>query len=154
VVRTQFYRQGFWIITNDKDPRALALADRHYSRKTPGSKKGFMGPGEHLVLITPDRDALFGWLRQRYRADGIDGVYCVIFRNEGPVLSSRLVLEAERLALEKWPDAKVFFTYVDPAKVKSGRPGWTFIKAGWREAGRDRDGKILFMKEAVRGGIP
>ena len=145
----------YWIITNDKDPRAIALADRHYSRKTPKSKKGFMGPGEQIVLISPDGTAIFGWLKAKpeFRGDKIDGVYCSIFRNEGPELSSKLILEAEKFALQKWPDTKLFFTYVDPSKVRSKRPGWAFIKAGWKEAGTNKNGKLLLLtKEIKKGG--
>ena len=90
----------YWVISRDMNPIAQKLADRHYSRKNPGSKKGFIGPGEKIVLLSSDGNALFAWLRQdpELRLDHIDGVNCTIFRNEGPVLSSKLILEAERFA--------------------------------------------------------
>ena len=141
----------YWLITNDKEQAARSLADRHYSRKTPGSPKGFMGPGEHLILISPDGKALFGWLRARpdMRRDHIDGIYCAIFRNESSILSSTLILEAEKFAQRKWPGL-MMFTYVDQGKVKSKKPGWSFIKAGWVEAGHSKKGLILLKKEVIK----
>ena len=140
----------YWVISHDMNPKAQELADRHYSRKTPGSKKGFIGPGEKLVLLSPTGDALFTWLRSRadYRGDKIDGVNCTIFRNEGPVLSSKLILEAEKFAHDRWPGLKLF-TYVSKAKVKSQNPGWCFMKAGWKPAGENKSGELrLLVKEA------
>lgn len=65
-----------WTITRDMNPIAQKLADRHYSRKHPGSRKGFVGPGKKIVLITANEDALFVWLRAdpEMRLDGIDGI--------------------------------------------------------------------------------
>ena len=142
----------YWVISRDMNPKAQELADRHYSRKTPGSKKGFIGPGEKLVLLSPTGDALFTWLRSRadYRGDKIDGVNCTIFRNEGPVLSSKLILEAEKFAHDRWPGLKLF-TYVSKAKVKSQNPGWCFMKAGWKPAGENKSGELrLLVKEALK----
>ena len=142
----------YWVVSHDMNPKAQELADRHYSRKTPGSKKGFIGPGEKLVLLSPTGDALFTWLRSRadYRGDKIDGVNCTIFRNEGPVLSSKLILEAEKFAHDRWPGLKLF-TYVSKAKVKSKNPGWCFMKAGWKPAGENKSGELrLLVKEALK----
>jgi hypothetical protein len=127
---------------------AQKLADRHYSRKTPGSRSGFVGPGEKLVLLAADGRALFVWLHSdpRLRGDKINGINCTIFRNEGPYLSSELILEAERHAREKWPSLKLF-TYVNPKKIKNkGKPGYCFIKAGWNQAGISKGGLLLFVK--------
>ncbi len=140
----------YWVISRDMNPIAQKLADRHYSRKNPGSKKGFIGPGEKIVLLSSDGNALFAWLRQdpELRLDHIDGVNCTIFRNEGPVLSSKLILEAEKFAHDRWPGLKLF-TYVSKEKVKSKNPGWCFIKAGWKPAGENKSGELrLLVKEA------
>jgi hypothetical protein len=142
----------YWVVSHDMNPKAQELADRHYSRKTPGSKKGFIGPGEKLVLLSPTGDALFTWLRSRadYRGDKIDGVNCTIFRNEGSVLSSKLILEAEKFAHDRWPGLKLF-TYVSKAKVKSKNPGWCFMKAGWKLVGENKSGELrLLVKEALK----
>jgi hypothetical protein len=142
----------YWVISRDMNPIAQKLADRHYSRENPGSKKGFIGPGEKIVLLSSDGKALFAWLRQdpELRLDHIDGVNCTIFRNEGPVLSSKLILEAEKFAHDRWPGLKLF-TYVSKEKVKSENPGWCFIKAGWKPAGENKSGELrLLIKEALK----
>ncbi len=142
----------YWVISRDMNPIAQKLADRHYSRENPGSKKGFIGPGEKIVLLSSDGNALFAWLRQdpELRLDHIDGVNCTIFRNEGPVLSSKLILEAEKFAHDRWPGLKLF-TYVSKEKVKSKNPGWCFMKAGWKSAGENKSGELrLLIKEALK----
>ena len=109
-----------WIPARDGDPSVRALFDRHYSRihyadgRTP---KLFVGPGDKMVLRTAAGDAIFVW-RKFISRDDQDGVNCAVFRNEGPVLSSDLIREAEQLAWERWPGERLF-TYVNPAKVRS-----------------------------------
>lgn len=134
-----------WIITKDGDSFARQLADRHYSRKKKGAAL-FCGPGEHLVLVTPDYRALFVWRKSVYRKDGQTGVECTLFRNEGPILSSTLILEAEKFARQKWPGERLF-TYVWDAKVKSTNPGCCFQKAGWRKCGRNKDGRLTILEK-------
>ena len=146
-MKTLFDEQVYWILSHDGNIHARKLADRHYSRKTKGSKY-FVGIGEKIVLVSPDGKALFTWVRSRseYRGDGIDGVNCQIFRNESPVLSSKLILEAEKFAIERWPGLKLF-TYVSKTKVKSKNPGWCFMKAGWKLVGENKKGNLrLFIK--------
>lgn len=107
-----------------------------------------LGPGEYILLMTVDSRAVFGWVHNTVeRNDREEGVYCPIFRNEGPQLSSSLILMAEELARQRWPDILRLFTYVDADKVASPNPGYCFKMAGWREAGKSASGKILLDKE-------
>ena len=46
-----FNEPVYWVISHDMNPIAQKLADRHYSRKTPWSKKGFVGPGLPPTLL-------------------------------------------------------------------------------------------------------
>ena len=137
---------GHWIGVHDGDPRALALFKRHYSyrRRASGQPRGsptFVGQGQKMVLLTPEIDALFVWqVSTVIRLDGQKGVRCSVFRNEGPLRSSDLILEAEELAWRRWPGERLF-TYVWPAKVKSVNPGYCFKMAGWRQCGRYRRGR-------------
>jgi hypothetical protein len=142
-----------WYPTKDRDHRALALYLRHYSaRKNGASRVGaknwdcFVGPtADALVLLTSACDALFVWRREKYRQDGQEGINCSIFRNESPLLSSTLILEAEALAWVKWPGYRLF-TFVDPGKVGSPNPGYCFKKAGWRYAGLSKKGLHILEK--------
>lgn len=142
-----------WVKVYDGNDSCREIFNRHYSRqryadgRTP---KLFMGPGEKMVLLRAEADALFGW-RKFKSDDGQQGVNCAIFRNEGPELSSALILAAESLAVERWPGER-FYTYIDPAKVKPtmvrGYPVWgfCFYKAGWKFVGVSKSGKIIMDK--------
>lgn len=145
--------------TTKFDPRAAALADNHYSRRTVGSPQ-FMPPGETLVLLTPDALALFGWWRPHPRSgivamNGLDGWTCTIFRNVGPVRSSTLILDAELWlygvdSAPCGPDGLI--TYVWDAKVATHEQpghaaGWCFRKAGYRVTGRSADGKKSLLQK-------
>lgn len=144
---------GHWLAVRDGDPRARALFLRHYSssmkRTQPtrpiGNHERFSGPGEHIVLLTADCAALFVWRAERFRLDGQSGIYCSIFRNESPVLSSELIREACDLAWQRWPGERLF-THVADRKIRSTNPGACFKKAGWRRCGRNADGRLTILK--------
>ena len=143
---------GYWIGVHDGDPRALALFKRHYSyrRRASGQPRGsptFVGQGQKMILLTLKIDALFVWqVSTIIRLDGQQGVRCAVFRNEGPLRSSGLILEAEELAWRRWPGERLF-TYVWPAKVKSANPGYCFKCADWRQCGRNKDGRLIILEK-------
>ena len=122
------------------------MLNRHYSARhyTDGRKPAkSLGPGEYMLLMTPDSRAVFSWVKNTVeRKDGKVGVYCSIFRNEGPILSSDLIREAAQLAWERWPRQRLF-TYVDANKVQSHNPGYCFLMAGWERTGFSKSGKLL-----------
>ena len=122
------------------------LADRHYSRRTPGAKQ-FCYSGRKLVLRDAAGTVLFVWLwpDPALRMDRQTGYNCAIFRNESSRLSSEIVLEAERHAFEKWGPERLY-TYVDPRKIRSTNPGACFKAAGWRRAGLSSSGLVLLEK--------
>ena len=144
---------NYWYVTTDRDWDAIAIYKRHYSARHYKDgranlrSKGFVGPGEKIVLITAKADALFVWLYSKLgHKNGQKGVYCPIFRNEGRIKSSELIREAVELAKTRWP-GKRFFTYVNPAKIKSTNPGFCFLKAGWRKCGKTKGDLIIYEKE-------
>lgn len=124
----------YWVSVLDGDTQALDLFKRHYSfeygRKNRKSNR-FVGVGSPLVLVLDDYKAGFVWLNQSSRDDNQNGLYCAKFRNESPILSSELILDAEFLALQYWPETKRFFTFVNPLSIKSPNPGYCFKCAGW-----------------------
>lgn len=140
---------GYWLASADGDPRATALYRRHYSAKRYADGRRalkFTGPGEVMVLLTPDCRALWVWRVERYRRDGQAGVNCAIFRNEGSILSSLLVTEADRLAWARWPGER-HFTFVDASKTRHKRdPGRCFRKAGWRPCGLTKGGLVILER--------
>ena len=58
--------------------------------------------------------------------------------------------EIDRKNEEKWPDAERFFTYVNPAKIRSTYPGFTFIKAGYEKVGLSKSKKLVIMAKEVK----
>lgn len=150
-----------WYSVKDGNAAAYALMCRHYSfhAYTDGRRQDlnyrnrhlFVGPGEKLVLMTSDCLALFVW-RKFIDGSGQTGVNCAVFRNEGPYLSSELILEAELLAWQKWPNERLY-TYVDGKKVRARffrkpNPGRCFIEAGWRKLPEvtKENGLLIFEK--------
>jgi hypothetical protein len=144
---------GQWLAVKRTDPRAFALFRRHYSFKKgerwrrPGNTN-VTSAGQTMVLLSQMGDALFVWLRCTIdRLDKQEGVNCAVFRNEGTVLSSELIREADRLAWQRWPGLR-HFTYVDPTEVASPLPGYCFRRAGWRHRGQSAKGKLIFERLA------
>ena len=142
-----------WNVVRDGDSRIRGIYERHYSaRKNGATIRGahswnrICGPGEHLILLTPLCDALFVWILQRYRADNQVGVNCAVFRNEGFVLSSILIHQAEVLARERWPLEWRLFTFIDGNKIRSTNPGYCFVQAGWRRCGLSNKGLVILEK--------
>jgi hypothetical protein len=135
-----------WFAIKDGDPRGRAMANRHYSARHYRHKKPrlFVGPGEKMILMTSDSQALFAW--RKFISDNQQtGINCAIFRNEGPYLSSELIQEAEQLAWERWPNERLY-TYVNPTRIRSCNPGYCFKKAGWINCGTSKSGLIILEK--------
>lgn len=136
-----------WWLTKDGDQACLELYERHYSsNRRNGSPGQFVGPGEHIVLRTFDADALFVW--RRFVDDAIPkqhGINCAVFRNEGPILASELVRQADAVADFAWPGAR-HYTYVNEGEVRSTNPGFCFLAAGWRRCGRTQGGLLILER--------
>lgn len=133
------------------DPRAAALADRHYNRQTIGAPQ-FSPPGRMLALLTPAADAVWvtTWQLPEYTRHGLgDAWICTLFRNEGAALSSELVREALAATRAEWgdpPDVGTF-TFVDPRQVASTNPGYCFLMAGFvRLEHRTKDRGLVILQ--------
>lgn len=138
------------------DVAARVLADRHYSRQTPGAAE-FMPPGRTFVLLGPD--AVWGAI-ENLDPVGYRRWRCSIFRNEGPVLSSVLIREATERTFAWWrvrhgglPPVWLT-TEVDPDKVRKKRdPGACFLHAGWTRVGVTGGGLVLLRAPDERVGL-
>ena len=78
-----------WLATDKGDLRCRQLADRHYTRQTPGSPH-WTRPGYSAVLHASAArgEALFVWWRPKWEAgierkDGLRAIECTHFRREG-----------------------------------------------------------------------
>lgn len=138
----------YWRLSRDGDPLGLVLHRRHYSRRRYADGRDpalFVGPGEKLVLVSHDDDALFVW-RRFIDASGQQGVNCAIFRNESRHLASAMILDAESWAWARWPGER-FYTYVNAHRIRSTNPGYCFKCAGWRTCGETRGRRPLVILE-------
>ncbi|HYU82968.1 MAG TPA: hypothetical protein VFA31_09540 [Candidatus Polarisedimenticolia bacterium] len=137
-----------WERVTKFDRRAVALADRHYSRQQPGTPQ-FLPPGQTLVLLAPA--VLWALCRNLAPGKG-SGIQfrCAIFRNESDARASDLIrsaLETSRaLWVERygaWPVERLT-SEIDPDRVKPSRtPGHCFKKAGWERL-PDRRGLVIY----------
>jgi hypothetical protein len=144
-----------WIPVKDGNPAAFQLMKRHYTfhpysdgrRHNPGYRNRmlFVGPGEKMVLLTPEFDALFVW-RRFINKSGQQGINCAAFRNEGDCLSSELILAAEEEAWNRWPGSRLY-TYIDPTKINSSNPGYCFKAAGWKSCGFSKKRHLLILEK-------
>lgn len=141
-----------WWITKDGDAACLALYERHYSayRYRDGRvRKLFAGPGQKIVLRTESGDAMFVW--RKFKDDsGQEGVNCAVFRNEGRILSSELVRQADVVADFTWPGER-HYTYVRAEAVRSRNPGFCFLAAGWRKCGYTKGGLLILERDFLGG---
>lgn len=152
-MRQLSFQLNTWIEVKDGNATARSIFDGHYSRHIYADGRKpllFVGPGEKMVLVTPEADALFIW-RKFISGDGQQGVNCAAFRNESRKLSSELILEAERLAWERWPGERLY-TYVNSRKVRSSNPGFCFLKAGWNKCGVTKWNKLLIFEKLAPSG--
>lgn len=71
-----------------------------------------------------------------------------VFRDEGAfdgqVLSSSLILAAEKLAWLRWPNERLY-TYVNTTAVSGD--GLCFKAAGWRKCGRTKIKNLLILEK-------
>jgi hypothetical protein len=141
-----------WEKGHRASPWVSRMADRHYSRQTPGARQ-FCPPGQPIVLYVPgdkwpfECDAAWAWWRphpdKAKRMDNYDGWWqCSLFRNESDILSSTLIEEAILWANEIWGlPPHGYDTYVWPEKIRSSNPGYCYQVAGWQKDGWSKDGK-------------
>lgn len=141
-----------WEVTYRSDPRARAVADRHYNRQSVGAVN-FAPPGRALVLLTPDADALWvtSWPYPEYVLHEWRGAWInSAFRNEAPDrhLSSDLILEAVAVTRARWADVPALgmVTFIDTRKVRRKRdPGRCYRRAGFVPVGHTKSGLLALQ---------
>ena len=134
------FSPGSLVVVGKCHPLLVSLADRHYTRRTPGSKQ-CTRPGVNLCLITEDGKAGFVFWRpipQIGRMDNLEAWECTLFRNEGRRLSSALIREAVDVLWRRWgwPPRDGLITAIGAEatrkrRSKSNKPGHCFVMAGW-----------------------
>ncbi|BAP56549.1 hypothetical protein THII_2252 [Thioploca ingrica] len=75
---------GNWILSHRADLASVKIADRHYSRKKPGTSQ-FVKPGRCIVLISKSTDTVWvsSYQLTKYVKHAWAGVWeCSFFRND------------------------------------------------------------------------
>lgn len=149
-----------WRLSHRRDKKALSLADSHYSRQKPGTPQ-FVAPGKPIVLLTPERNALWVSLYQKpeFTDHAWPGAWvCSLFRNQSRVLASDLITEAISITRCQWgePGEVGMITFIDPRKVagyfartKHGKKltwGYCFQQVGFEEDGWTADNSKLVLR--------
>jgi len=131
-----------WHLSNRCDPKGRRIADRHYSRQSPGATN-FVKPGRSLVLWQADALWVTSWPYAEHVKHEWAGAWeCSLFRNEGAGLSSDLITEA--VAATRWKYDEVpelgMITFVDASEVQDGEPGYCYRCAGGSRIGKTKGG--------------
>ena len=136
-----------WVESYRADPRAAAIADRHYNRHA----RQFVPPGRCLVFLTPDAGALWitSWPIAEYVQHAWAGAWiCSCFRRESGPRASDLIRAAIAATRYTWPAIPPLgmVTFVDRDKVRPKRdPGRCFLRAGFRIVGETKGGLLALQ---------
>ena len=142
-----------WRQVKTNNPEVRDLYRRHYSYKLASRNRArksngrFTPPGKCLVLLGADGMSAFIWNHQKYRRDDQTGACCTLFRNEGQVRSSELIMDACELAWQEWGKDWRLYTFVDSRSIRSSNPGYCFIQAGWKRTGQITQKRKLHILE-------
>jgi hypothetical protein len=134
-----------WQRSDRADPRAVAIADRHYNRQKPGTPQ-FVPPGRCLVLVTDCAVWVTSWPFAEYVKHRWPGAWVnSCFRREGGPLASEMIREAVAATRWRWPDTPALglVSFIDPDEVRPKRdPGYCYIMAGFEYDGETVGGLI------------
>lgn len=146
-----------WTLSHRADPRAAAVADRHYNRQKPGTPQ-FVPPGRCMVLYTESEIGRAFWITSWPFAEYVKHAWagawvCSAFRNENAGVASDLIRTAVAATQSFFgaPPQLGMITFVDRRKVKPTRVhgrdvwGWTFRRAGFVEAGETKGGLLALQ---------
>lgn len=147
-----------WKSSHRADKNALPLADRHYNRQKIGSPQ-FVPPGRCMVLLTPDRGAL--WVTSFPFAQFVKHAWAgawvnSLFRRESGALASDLIKDAVAATVHTWPEPPsvlypycnyqiCMVTFIDPKHVHHKRDfGRCYVKAGFKRCkGKTKAGLVV-----------
>jgi len=141
----------FWQASHRFAVEPRVLADRHYSRRSPGTRQ-FVPPGRCVVLVVPGAAAwVTSWPLAEYVRHDWPGAWMnSLFRLERRdlYLASELIRAAVAVTRHTWPEPPPLglVTFVDAQAVRHKRdPGRCYLKAGFRRVGVTKGGLIAFQ---------
>jgi hypothetical protein len=150
---------SYWQLSNRADPIAVDIADRHYNRQKIGSPQ-FVPPGRCIVLLSLDNTAVWvtSWPFAEYVKHAWAGAWVnSMFRKENRQMASELIRDAIAVTRYYWePPSLGIVTFIDKHKVKPtmrrGKETWgySYLKAGFEEAGTTKGGLLAFLMSPDR----
>lgn len=146
-----------WQPSHRADPKARALADRHYNRQKVGTPQ-FVPPGRCLVLYAENAGGKAFWITSWPFAEYVKHAWagawvCSAFRSEGAGKASDLIRSALAATCHHYgePPALGMVTFIDRRKVQPvkvrGVETWgrTWQLAGFRPVGETKGGLLALQ---------
>lgn len=147
-----------WSLSHRFDPKAVAVADRHYNRQKPGTPQ-CAPPGRCMVLYASERGGQAFWITSWPFAEYVKHAWagawvCSAFRNEGCGVASEMIREAVAATLAFYGAAPPLgmITFVDRKKVRpyvtpKGHKifGQVYRQAGFKEVGETKGGLLALQ---------
>lgn len=96
----------------------------------------YSGRNQRLNLMYLTGQALMVWKRKKSER-GYYGIQCTLFINHSSILSSKLIVDGQKLAGEQWDDVR-FFIHLNPKEDFKNLAN-SFVKAGWKMVGLTKD---------------
>jgi hypothetical protein len=150
-----------WLLSHRADPKALPLADRHYSRQKPGTKQ-YVPPGRCLVLLADHEQALWvtSWPFAQYVKHAWAGAWVnTFFRKECGGDASPYIRSAIAITRSLWePPELGCITFVNPKFVRPVHRrgttiyGYSYLKAGFEHVGFPKAG--MWAWQLLPGSMP
>jgi hypothetical protein len=146
-----------WTASYRADPKARALADRHYNRQKIGAKN-FVPPGRCCVFYAETETGRAFWVTSFPYAEYVRHAWagawvCSAFRNEGAGVASELIRQAVAATRAHFgePPPLGMITFINEEKVRPtmtrGRPTWgrVYELAGFAPVGRTKGGLLALQ---------
>lgn len=133
-----------WIEVNIDNARLQELVRIHFLQDK-FRKVTKIKPANRLILLSTCARAFLIWGIGEIAGDQ-SGVQCILFRNASTSLSSKLIADAEKQAITRWPQYNLF-TVINAGQIKSVNPGYCFKRAGWKFVKRLRGSQHLLVRK-------
>ncbi len=139
----------YWTQIHDDNPmfkQALVSHKVPYSKFRLCKTNPYADGSRRINLMYEMGQAIMGWKRKKSDM-GYHGIQCVLFCNKSNIISSRLLVDGQKLARERFEDER-YFVYLDPNEENYENIRNSFQKAGWKKVGTSK--KNLEILEIIQ----
>lgn len=137
-----------WTRSHQADWPAVAIADRHYNRRSPGTTH-IVAPGRNFVLKSPGAVWVTLWQLPQFSRHAWPGAWVnTLFRKEIDGVASVYIRDAVAATRAEWPDVPELglITFIDPNAVHARKVrgrlaiGYCYFQAGFKHVGYTQNG--------------